>query len=454
MLKDLILEYLTALGQKQLYMGVEGLSPSQQERFLAQLKKYDAHLLKRQREALFRKPTIPAQVEPLKAFDQSGSKEDQERGRELLAKGKVGCLILAGGHGSRLGSNLPKGVVPLTPVSKKGLLQLFLEKAAAAAKQGGAPLPVAIMTSPLNHNETLSFLERNKRFGLREEHCSFFLQSTLPYLDDAGNWVLEAPGLLAEGADGNGGTLSNFFNSGIWAKWKQIGIEYVNVIPVDNPLCDPFDAEGVGYLMRTKCEALIKGILRRNKEEKVGVIGSVKDHLKVVEYTELPENEKAAVTADGSLLWKIANAGLFCFTMDFIESLARNPHFFLPWHMANKSTRVMVENSTGGHQETVKVWKCESFIFDVLNFTTRARSLVYPREEIFAPLKNATGSDSFETVQRALLEKDRHIIKQITGREPPSRLFELDQAFYYPTPDLLQKWKGRELPQDQEYILP
>lgn len=452
MLKDLILEHLNALGQKQLLVGLDELSPSQQERFYTQLKKFDSLVLKRQREALFRGPPTPAQVQPLSTFDLASENLDTiEIGREILRQGKVGCIILAGGHGSRLGSKLPKGLVPLTVVRGKGLLQLFLEKASAAARQAGKPLPVAIMTSPLNHMETATFLEKNHRFGLTEAHCSLFLQTTLPYLDDAGNWVLEAPGVLAEGADGNGGTLSNFFNSGLWAKWKEMGIEYVNVIPVDNPLCDPFDPEAIGYLVKNKSETLIKGILRRDPEEKVGVIGESKDQLRVVEYTELPENEKNAMRPDGSFLWKVANANIFCFSMSFVEGLARNPQFFLPWHLAHKSAQIVTANSKSLTPESAEVWKCETFLFDVLRYTTRARALVYPREEIFAPLKSAKGSQSIDTVQHALIDADRRTFKKITGKEPPERIFELDQAFYYPTADLVEKWRGKELP-EQDYI--
>ncbi len=448
MLKDLILEHLTALGQKQLFVGVETLSPSQQEIFYAQLKKYDSLLLKRQKEALFRSSSFP-QLEPLRVFDQAGDKENAQYGKELLSQGKVGCLILAGGQGSRLGASQPKGLLPLTPVRHKSLLQLFLEKAKAASIQAGCVLPVAIMTSPLNHIETLSFLEKHRWFGVKEPNCRLFLQAALPYLDESGNWLLEAPGVLAEGADGNGNSLINFFNSGIWTQWKERGIEHVNLILIDNPLADPFDAELIGYHAKAKADVTIKGILRRDQDENVGVVGIGRGQLRVVEYSELPANERAAVDADGFLQWRVANISLFCFSMHFIEGLARNPHVFMPWHMAKKSTKALASGVLGERQEMVKAWKCETFIFDVLNFTTKAKVIVYPREETFAPLKDA---NSLEMVQKALQDSDRRVFERITGKEAPKRVFELDQAFYYPTAELIQKWRGKELPSDQDYI--
>lgn len=444
MLKQMILDHLTSLGQKQLFVGIDELSSTQQERFYAQLKKYDSLLLKRQRDALFRTRSLPHAIEPFRKFERAGARENYDAGKELLAKGKVGTLILAGGHGSRLGVNQPKGMIPVTPLRGKSLFQLFLEKGLAAAKQAGHSLPMAIMTSPLNHIETLTFLEKQRFFGLKEQNCSFFLQGTLPYLDDRGDWLLEAPGQLAEGADGNGAALINFFNSGIWTKWKERGIEYVNIIPIDNALADPFDAELVGYAHLSKADTVLKAILRRDKEEKVGVIGETRGQMRVVEYTELPENEKNSLEADGSLKWRVANTGLFCFRMDFIEGLAKNPHFFLPWHVAQKNADILLGTSKGFFKEKAKVWKCETFFFDVLNFTTRAKVLVYPREEIYAPLKNAAGANSLEELQRALLEADRRTFQKVTGKELPPGNFELDPAFYYPTPALLEKWRERE----------
>ncbi len=453
MLKQEISDFVNALGQKQLLWGVDQLSPTQLESFLSQLKKYDSLTLKRQRDALFHPLEAPSPLEPLKTFARSGSEENERVGKELISQGKVGCLILAGGVGSRLGSNKPKALFPVSIVKEKTLLQLFLEKAVAASKQAKKPLPVGIMTSPLNHVEIFSYLEKQRRFGVKEENCSLFLQGTLPYLDASGNWLLENAGLLAEGADGNGNALLNFFNSGIWKKWKERGIEIVNVILIDNPLADPFDAELVGYHANAKADVTLKAILRRDEQEKVGVVGTLRGKLRVVEYTELPENQKSARDVDGSLLWKVANTSLFSFTMDFIESLTKNPQFYLPWHLAKKNAEVLQERPEGVSRERTQVWKCETFIFDLLNFAKNTHVLLFPRDEVYAPLKNAQGSDDLTSVQKALVEKERKIFQEISGKSAPSdRKIELDQAFYYPTDELLEKWRGKAFPQDQEYL--
>lgn len=394
------------------------------------IKKWGPTLLAQQRAALLHPRPSLSSIEPLQDADIAGAPEDVECGNKLLQEGKVGCIILAGGHGTRLGSAHPKGMFPVSLVKKKSLFQLFCEKSVAAAHQAGTSLPVAIMTSPHNHAETRAFLEAHQHFGLKKEECSLFTQGTLPYLDEAGNWFSEAPGLLAEGADGNGLALFHFFRSGIWEKWKQRGIEQVNLILIDNPLADPFDPSLLGYQVKEHNDVTVKAILRKSPEEKVGVLGKKEEKLCVVEYFELPEKD---------MRWKLANISLFCFSMSFIEKCAQDPKLSLPWHTSEKK-----------FQEK-KIWKYETFIFDLLPYAQRASVLLFPREEVYAPLKNASGENSLKDVQAALQAKDRRTFAQVTGIAPPMRGFELDVAFSYPTPSLLKKWKGKELP-NTDYI--
>jgi UDP-N-acetylglucosamine/UDP-N-acetylgalactosamine diphosphorylase len=442
MFKERITELLTTLGQTQLLKGIDELSPTQLDVFYSQLKKFDLQILKRQRETLFHSSNVTSSLKPLQTFEQSGSLKHTEIGKELLSQGKVGCLILAGGHGSRLGSKEPKGTLPLSPIKGKSLFQIFLEKALAASRRYGTSLPVAIMTSPLNYNQTSSYLAKHNHFGLEEKNCSFFAQGTLPLLDDAGNWLLESPGVLAEGADGNGEALTRFFQSEIFEAWKKRGISYVNLILIDNPLADPFDAELVGYHASSHAEVTLKAIVRLQAEEKVGVIGMEKNKIRVIEYSELDEAQKHGVNPDGSLEWKIANTSLFCVSMEFIEKLSKNPRVYLPWHLAQKNAEIWTEET----KKKAEVWKCETFIFDILAFAQKVSVLVYPRERIFAPWKNAEGEHGLESVQQSLMKVDAEVWSSITGKKPPERPFELSQEFHYPSAELIQKWKGKEFP--------
>lgn len=362
--------------------------------------------------------------------DCAGSVSDRVFGEKLIADGKMGCLILAGGQGTRLGSEQPKGTIPVSVIKNKSLFQIFFEKTRAASKRAGQPLLLAIMTSPLNHEATLRYLRDNKWFGLSESQVFFFSQKMLPVLDEAGNPLYDAEGKMAEGPAGNGSALKDFYEAGIWDKWRKLGIDYLSVIPIDNPLADPFDCELCGYHARMENEITIKAVPRRFEEEKVGLILEKEGRIKVIEYSELSAEEKKGKRA--------ANAGLFCFNMDFIPKIQ---HVVLPQHKSFKMAPSLSR----------MVWKTETFIFDLLEYGGKIGVILYPREKAFAPLKESSGEFGLEGVQEALLASDRLTYFEISGIMPSKKKFELDQTFYYPTPELLKRWKGKPFP-DQDYI--
>ncbi len=415
MLKNQILSHLEKIEQQQLAVGLNSLSFSEQDSFLGQLQSYGLDLIHKQRKALFQS-LLPKKIEPLLSYDTAAL---DKRGEAAFA----GCLLLCGGQGSRLCSNDPKALFPVTRIRKKTLLQIFCEKAAAASKKLGKALPLAIMTSPLNHDKIAAYLAEKSNFGLQ---IDLFSQQMLPFLDDRGNWLLESPGKIATGPDGNGHALKLFSQAGISAKWKSQGIRSVNIVPIDNPLADPFDAELVSFHEQGGQDVTIKAIFRHDAHEKVGVVGVQAGKTAILEYTDLPQD---------SASFTIGNSGLFCMSLSFIEKTA---HIDLPWHLARKTT-------------TVKIWKLETYIFDLLDFAARTSTLIYPREEIYAPLKNASGDKSIDTVQSALSLQDRKTFERLTGSSIPDRPFELDPAFYYPSPELYADWKGKNLPQE-DYI--
>lgn len=320
-----------------------------------------------------------------------------QAGEELLSRGKIGCLILAGGQGSRLGAIHPKALTSITPIRKKTLLQFFCEKGAAAAIAYGSSLPIAVMTSSENHEMIEAYLKQNNNFGV--SNLSLFQQRNTPFLTE------DRQGHFGEGPNGNGEALHLLSEHGIVEKWKKEGIEYVMVLPIDNPLANPFDATLCGIHQLQKNEATIKAILRTDQSEKVGVVVKKEGKITVQEYSELPVNFEAP----------IAHIGLFCFSLLWIEKIQGCE---LPWHFAHKKHH---------HQ---MVWKPEKFLFDVLPFADKVGIVVYPRDETYAPLKNATGDKSLATVQEALHNFDRKLLKRLTD-EPLPDYFELDPSIYY-----------------------
>lgn len=362
-------------------------------------------------------------MKKLSAIDtplQSGNPHLIQQGRELVARGKVGCLVVAGGEGSRLGFKGPKGAFPITPVRGRTLFEHLADTVNAASKQAGRSLPLAVMTSPKNGEETRRLLEPL----LPKDHLFVFEQKTLPFLDANGAPLKTATGSVVEGPDGNGFALRYFVTSGTFDAFQKLGVEILLFILIDNPLADPFDFELAALLQ--KSDVVIKCTEKKSVDEKVGLIVKENGKIAVVEYSELTLEEKQHT---------FANLSLFAFSMDFIKRVEKKE---LPLHKAKKTTEV--------DGKEVAATKCERFIFDLLPFSKKTEVLAYPRNLVFAPLKNKEGEDSPETVKKLLSEHDKIVFKNISGKSAPEGPFELDPAFFYPTKELLTKWRGKEAP--------
>jgi len=445
---------IASIEQQHLLEGWYALSEEQQGYFLRDIKSLDVEAVRTQRRLLREhSQPKPGSFEPFTNYERSGNFDDKKMGQELIAKGKVGCLIVAGGQGTRLGYDGPKGSYPISSIKHKSLFQIFCEKTLAAGKQLGVKLSLAIMTSNANDSQTKSFFEENKFFGLDPDQVSFFVQNDLPFLDQKGDLFFESPGVIAKGPDGNGSTLKSFVDSWVWEKWKRRGIDYMNFIMVDNPLADPFDAELVGYHHRQRSDVTIKCIERTDPLESVGVIVKRGESVRVVEYTEFSESEKKAVGSDGALKYPCANISIFCINMDFIHKVAVESYDLMPYHFAFKAVEYLNREGKTVMSDRPIAWKFEKFIFDFLPLAKKVDALLYPRESVFAPLKNREGASSPSTVRDFLVLKDKSVMESITGQKAPEGIIEIDQQFYYPTAELIEKWKGRAIPKDS-YVSP
>lgn len=371
MLKKGILSILESLGQLHLAEGLETLSSAEQTDFFQQLKSLSPSLLQQQRALLHVKiPQVPS--EPVEKFDKPEPSFFLE-GQQKIGSGKTACLILAGGQGSRLGFSEPKALFPV--IREKTLLQLLCEKIVTASHTYNTPLQMALMASPLNDASLNNYLQKNHYFGLSPSQVHLFVQETAPFLDGTESWFLQAPGKIAAGPDGNGHSLKKLAQSGTLQKWKDQGIEMVNILLIDNPLADPFDADLFGYHALKSHVATLKAVLRADPSEKIGLVVRKNGRLAVQEYSEASFPNSAP----------LGYIGLLCLSLSWIEQIAP---LELPWHSAYKK-----------HAEQM-IWKYEHFLFDALNFTDRSGVLVFPREDVYAPLKNLA---DLPAVQRALI---------------------------------------------------
>lgn len=379
--------------------------------------------------ALIREPEpVHVGILPFKHAYEAGSAEDCFLGQRLLAEGRVGCLIVAGGQGTRLGFDGPKGMYPITVCQHKSIFQFLAEKVAAASLLAGRALPLALMTSEANDVTTRQYFIDHGFFGLQPGQLHFFKQEELPFLDPAGNPILQPDGSMTMGPDGNGGSLEAFCRAGIADAWKQSGVQFVNFIQIDNPLADPFDAELIGFHARREAEVTIKAVERKSSSERVGTIVQTSEGIRVVEYTELSEETRQE--------HRYANISCFCFSLEFVQRAE-----VVQWHKAWKK----VPSGKEG-------WKFERFIFDVLPQASKIDVLVYDRARCFAPLKNASGEDSPEIVRKALIKADRSAYERVSGLSATDHLFEVHPQFYYPTDELIRRWKGRKVENAEIYL--
>jgi UDP-N-acetylglucosamine/UDP-N-acetylgalactosamine diphosphorylase len=304
-------------------------------------------------------------------------------GEAVLKQGKVGAIILAGGHGSRLGFDAPKGCYPI--LDGKSLYQLFAEKTLAASKRYQKDLPLAFMTSDATHKATVEHFEKANYFGLKKEQVHFFMQHNLPLQDAEGNnQTITAP-------DGNGALFWRFAESGLLDSWQ---VDQITVCTVDNALADPFEPNLIGLTALHNNEVVVVGIKRDNPSEHVGVLVEKNNTLAVIEYSEISPEEAHAKTPSGKLLHPLANISYFSFSTPFIKKVLTHTPADLPLHKAQKKIRQNGQDHS--------LYKCEYFIFDLLAFSTRSEVLLLPRRNFFAPLKNKSGPHSPETVRQAL----------------------------------------------------
>lgn len=427
---------LQAISQEHLLQFFGQLTDIEKSFLLKQIQDLDVEMFKKQQALILEKKL--EQKEEFEPFTNIIKEKDVDidLGKELLSKGQYGCLLIAGGQGTRLQFSGPKGTFPVSAVKKKTLFQIFAEKTLAAGKLAERPLPIAIMTSEENDSQVKFFFKDHDYFGLLPEQVSFFTQSSLPFLNLTGDLFLENAYTIATGPDGNGSSLQTFFKSGIWEKWLEKGVRFVNYVLIDNPLADPFDMKLLSFQSRQKAEIVVKCIRRETPEENVGVLVNKKGLLRVVEYSEMSEHDRFIKNANGNLMHSFANISLFSFSMDFIKKIGLSKEA-MPLHAALKAIPPSIVPNG---------WKFEKFIFDVFQLAEHIEVIEYSRKNCFAPLKNLSGNNSLETVQKLCQDFDYKTICRITGRKDPFiKPFEIAQEFHYPTDELIEKWKGKEL---------
>jgi UDP-N-acetylglucosamine/UDP-N-acetylgalactosamine diphosphorylase len=409
------------------------LDDAQRRELLAQIESVDIAGLRASWQKRDDPAPAPGTIEPapVVAHDDPRLANCRPLGEASLSRGEVAVLLVAGGQGSRLGFEHPKGMYPVGPVTRKPLFQIHAEKVLALSRRYGKPIPLLVMTSRATHDETVAFFEEHAYFGLPREDVSFFEQGTMPALDLAtGRLLLEAPGRLFLSPDGHGGTLTALAKSGLLDKLARRGIREVFYLQVDNPLVRIADPEFLGLHIDAGAEVSSRAIAKNGPKEKMGVLASVGGRCTIVEYSDLSDELAHAVDASGRLRLWAGSPAIHLFSVEFLQRMTGDPGK-IPLHLARKKVPHVGE----AEPKAENALKFERFIFDVLPAADRWAVVESLRADEFAPLKNATGADSPATSEAALSEQAAAWVIAAGGKVPRplpalevSPLYALDAA--------------------------
>ncbi len=388
--------------QSHVLRHLDGLSPSARASLFAQLQDIDFALLA---QLLRGGGDAPIDFETLQPapFVRRGTDSTDARahGEALLRAGKIAAFTVAGGQGTRLGWKGPKGTFPATVVTGKPLFRVFAEQLAAAEKRWSCAIPWYIMTSPLNDADTRAFFRDNNWFGRNPADTFLFPQGTMPSVTFDGKLILESPSSLAVNPDGHGGAIRALNESGALEDMTARGIAHLSYFQVDNPLNRVVDPVFFGLHARSthsSGEMSSKMVSKREASEKVGVFCVNAGKTVVVEYSDMPAALTNAIDAAGALRFIAGSIAVHAISVEFLAQLARGGDggsFALPFHRAKKKVPYWCDEQHCAHEPSEpNATKFEAFVFDALALTRTSLVLEADRVEEFAPIKNATGSDS------------------------------------------------------------
>ena len=356
---------------------------------------------------------LPAKIEPAgvyPAFPRSAEQKKKyekakQLGANLISKGKVAAFIVAGGQGTRLCFDGPKGDFPISPVKNKTLFQLFAEMIKAAGIKYGFKPKWYIMTSPLNFEQTRKILKDNNFYGLNAKDIFIFQQGAEVNLSTDGKILLAQKDTPAASPDGHGGSLKALYKSGAIADMRKAGIEYISYFQVDNPLINIFDPLFIGLHAMDKAEMSSKALTKAQPFEKVGNFCLVDGKVTVIEYSDLPKKLTIKKNADGSLVFSLGNTAIHIISRNFVERL-NVKGFALPYHRAiKKIPYVNLQKSRIIKPRKENGIKLETFVFDALPLAKKSIILETIRSQEFAPVKNKSGTDSPKVARRMMIAR-------------------------------------------------
>lgn len=399
-------------GQQHVLRFWDEISAESQQKLIDQIKAIDFQQLSQlisgidhvtDWEALARQAELPPAIS-LREF-QTGSDYGaaDSAGRAALRNGQVAMVLTAGGQGSRLGFDHPKGMFPIGPISNRSLYQMIIEHLMARAKQFNTHIPLYIMTSPPTHDQSLSFLEQHEYFGYDRNDVQLFCQGVMPAVDDHGRMLLASKDSIFVSPDGHGGTLAALDRHGILNDMLNRGIKHVFYGQVDNPLIQVCHPVLLGYHIIRDSEMTTQVVRKSEPLQKVGNVVSIDGVVQIIEYSDLPEKYARQTNPDGTLKLWAGSIAVHIFDLEFLLR-ANASADALPFHRARKKVPFIDGDGKQIHPQTPNATKFEKFIFDLLPLAGNAIVCEVDPAEGFCAVKNAppAASETPEHVKAAI----------------------------------------------------
>ena len=420
-------------GQEQLLRFWKKLSAKARKALLAQIETIDFKEVARCQAML---PGAGAPAETAKkgrptapkvaALKGAALKKAVAAGERELAAGHVGVLLVAGGQGSRLGFDGPKGAYPIGPVTGASLFYFHARKVLAMSVRSAARIPFYVMTSAANYEATVRHFEENEYFGLNADDVVFFRQGMWPGMTADGKIILDAPGHVFMSPDGHGGMIGALKANGCFADMKARGVTTLFYFQVDNPMVEVADPAFIGLHTLEKSEYSLKLCAKRDPNEGLGMVVKRDGHFDMIEYTEMTDEMNNRRTKSGDLYFKFGSPAIHVFSRVFLERLAAKD---MPLHLAHKKIATVDEKGIVVKASKPNGYKFEKFIFDALPEAKGVTCFAFDRHEEFSPVKNAEGKDSPATCKADLQAKWRRQLAKAGISVSESVAVELDPVY-------------------------
>lgn len=400
-----IKEILEKNNQEQLLKYVDELNENEKEELFRQISEIDFSLLDllKDENKQAKKGVITPILDVARLTDiEANSEKYKEAGLEIIRQGKAAAVLLAGGMGTRLGSDKPKGMYNIGITKDVYIFEMIIRNILDVVKEAGNYIHLFIMTSEKNHEDTTGFFAEKNYFGYDKNFIHFFKQSMAPATDYDGKILLESKGRVATSPNGNGGWFKSMEDGNVMHIVDEEGIEWLNVFAVDNVcqrICDP-KFIGATYLSGKPCGA--KVVAKASPDEKVGVLCNEDGRPSIVEYYELTQEMMDEKDKDGNYAY---NYGVILNYLLKVSDLKEIINDKLPVHIVEKKIKYVDDNGNEVSPESPNGYKFETLILDMIHMLDGCLGYEVLRDYEFAPIKNKTGVDSVESA-RVLLQKN------------------------------------------------